>query len=376
MPKKQKSGLYRARIKIGVDPKGNDIYKYISGSTKTELDKRKKNVIEYYIEGTGLEADMMFGQYAHEWFTVRKAPYISASSKQSYRTALNKEILPVFGMRHLRSIRPIELQAFLNEYKGRSLTKITVLVSTLNGIFRSACADRILNRNPMEFIRKPAYAAPSEKRVLTQEERKTIEQICATHPRGAYLAAMYYLGVRPGEARGLQWQDFDWETNMVHIQRDIDYKDGCKAGSLKTKKSNRWIPVPDKLKSILRPLVGPSGDFCFPGEVSGGPLAKAVSERLWVDMMLSGGLVESVPKEHAARYANHDIRRKWKATINPHMLRHNYVTMCWENGFDVYTTMKLVGHTSIKTTMDIYNHLSDKQMEKVKVQLNGMFDQG
>ena len=38
MPKKQKSGLYRAKIKIGVGEDGRAIYKYLSAKTKKELD--------------------------------------------------------------------------------------------------------------------------------------------------------------------------------------------------------------------------------------------------------------------------------------------------------------------------------------------------
>ena len=47
--------------------------------------------------------------------------------------------------------------------------------------------------------------------------------------------------------------------------------------------------------------------------------------------------------------------------------------MCWEHGLDPYETMKLVGHTSITTTMDIYTHLSDAQMAKTAAKLDDMF---
>ncbi len=35
--------------------------------------------------------------------------------------------------------------------------------------------------------------------------------------------------------------------------------------------------------------------------------------------------------------------------------------------------MKLDGHSSIKTTMDVYTHLSDKQIEKAREQVSKMF---
>ena len=51
MPKKQKSGLYRTKIKIGVDAQGKDINKWVSGRTMAELETAKQEARAYYIEG-------------------------------------------------------------------------------------------------------------------------------------------------------------------------------------------------------------------------------------------------------------------------------------------------------------------------------------
>ena len=47
MPKKQKSGLYRTKIKIGVDAKGKDINKWVSGRTMAELEEAKREARAY-----------------------------------------------------------------------------------------------------------------------------------------------------------------------------------------------------------------------------------------------------------------------------------------------------------------------------------------
>ena len=372
MAKKQKSGLYRTKIKIGVDADGKDVLKYISAKTKRELEQRRQEVIDYYICGTGLAADRLFGEYAVEWYRVRKAPTVSPASRESYRTALNKEILPIFGDRNLRAIRPIELQEFMYNFAGCSQTKITIIYATLRGIFSSACQDRILQISPAAYLKKPSAKSAAEKRALTEDERSALELTCKADPNGAYLAVMYYLGVRPGEARGLQWGDFDWSASVVHIQRDIDYKAGASIGALKTVKSRRYIPIPDPLREILYPLRNSADAFLFCGEISSAPLAKTTAERIWVELMLAAGMVAPVA-DGENNYRKCDIRSRVKPIITPHTLRHNYITLCWESGIDPYTTMKLVGHTSIKTTMDIYTHLSELQMEKAKHQVKEMF---
>lgn len=371
MATKQKSGLYRTKIKIGVDANGKDVVKWISGKTKKELEDARREVIAHYIEGQANVSDRLFGEYAVEWFKTIKAPELSPSSLESYKTALNRDILPEFGERTLRAISATEVQQLVNRFAGMSATKIAVICATLQGIFESACADQVLQNNPMTHIRKPKATPPAEKHPLTNDERRKIEAVCAERTDALYLALMYYMGLRPGEARGLQWGDIDWAAGSVHIQRDIDYKDHGRVGSVKTRKSNRVIPLPDSLRAILGNVRGLPDRFIVCG-CKGGILAKTSAERLWVELMKACDMVK--PVETDTSYRPTDIRSKWEPIITPHAIRHNYATMCWENGIDPYTTMRLMGHSSIKTTMDIYTHLNDAQFQKMAEKIEGVFE--
>lgn len=363
---------YRSKVKIGDGPDGKPINKWIQGRTRAELQAAREAVIAKYITGEALNDDRLFGDYAADWYRVRKAPFISASSKQSYRTALNKDLFPILGNRKLRAITSMELQEIVNGFEGKSVTKITVIIATLRGVFGCALADRLVAVNPAEHLARPKPAAPAQKAALTPAQRDALVRTCADHPGGHYLALMYYLGCRPGEARGLMWKDIDWQAGLVHIQRDIDYKDGGKAGALKTAASNRHVPLPAPLRTILAPLRGLPDTYIAHGEKGADkPLSKASAERLWCSLMDAAGMTVAAPEDN--RYSEYDIRHTRTATITPHVLRHNYITMCWEHGFDPYETMKLVGHVSIKTTMDIYTHLSDAQMAKTAVRVDAMF---
>ena len=51
MPKKQKSGLYRTKVKVGTDQTGKPIVKWVSGKTQKELENAKREVISHYVEG-------------------------------------------------------------------------------------------------------------------------------------------------------------------------------------------------------------------------------------------------------------------------------------------------------------------------------------
>lgn len=369
MPKKQKSGLYRTKVKVGTDQEGKPIVKWVSGKTQKELEDAKREVIAHYIEGRAAVSDRLLGDYAVQWFNVVKAPGLSPSSLESYRTALNKDILPQLGERNLRAITATELQAFVNGYAGMSATKITVICAALSGLFDSACADGLIAQNPMDYVHKPKATPAAEKTILSDDQRRAVERVCASNPRALYLALMYYLGLRPGEARGLMWSDIDFDVRTIHVQRDIDYKAGGKVGQLKTPKSNRVIPLPDALSAVLSGFRGLPNTFIVQG-AKGGSLARVSAERLWCELMIACGLV--VPAA-SSNYRDGDPRAHWTPIITPHALRHNFASMCWESGIDAYTAMRLLGHSSIKTTMDIYTHLSDAQLHQIGGKIDAMF---
>lgn len=370
MPKKKNP--YRSKVKVGVDADGKPINKWIQGRTRAELAQAREAVIAKYITGEAPADDRLFGDYASEWYRVRKEPFISASSRESYRTALNKDLFPALGNRNLRAITSMELQTLVNGYAGRSKSKITDILATLRGVFRSALSDRIVDTDPTANLIRPRAKPTAEKLVLTPEQRATLEHVCSAHPDGHYLALLYYLGCRPGEARGLRWGDINWTTRQIRIERDIDYKTGGTPGALKNHASYRTVPVPQPLCDLLRPLRGlPDAYIVHAATGSDKPLPKSTADRMWTRLMVASGL--AIPAPTPNKFDKSDPRHDYRALISPHTLRHNYITMCWEHGLDPYETMKLVGHASIKTTMDIYTHLSDIQMTKTAAKLDAMF---
>ena len=372
MPKRKTP--YRSKVKIGVDQDGRPINKWIQGRTRGELQQARDAVIAKYITGEALADDRLFGDYAAEWYRVRKAPFVSASTRNNYRTALNRHLFPVFGDRNLRAIRPAELQEFINGYEGRSKSLVTGLIGTLRAVFSAAKQDRLVAMNPAEDLRRPKVAPAAERRALTEDERQRLRALFDTHAHGLYLAVMYYTGMRPGEVRGLQWGDFDWDANLIHVQRDVDYAAGGRAlvGELKTSASQRYVPIAAPLRGLLFPHRQHPTAFLFPGR-DGAPLAQVTARRMWLRLMVDAGLADPIPEDEHTAYGSGDIRGQYRARITPHTLRHNFITMCWEAGIDIMLTMKMVGHTDYETTRNIYTHLSRRHLDQAQQQINAMF---
>ena len=184
------------------------------------------------------------------------------------------------------------------------------------------------------------------------------------------------LGVTPGYLMGWDSSLFigegGLEKGLSEAAKIAEQAAGA-PGALKNKASDRYVPIPAPLRALLQPLRGLPDTYI--AHAQGGPdkpLSKSSADRLWLRLMSAAGMTVA-PPEGDDKYEPYDPRHKLRPLITPHALRHNYITMCWEHGLDPYETMKLVGHASITTTMNIYTHLSEAQMSKTAAKLDDMF---
>lgn len=161
------------------------------------------DVRQHYIDGQPLREDMPFYQYAEEWYKLKKEPFISDASRSAYHSCLYKHILPAFGLRHLRAISAGELQSFVNSFAGSSKSQITLAVGTIKAIFSGAYAEGIIERDPSVSLIRPKPKKKNERRALTARETEDILITIKRHEHGLFLAVLYYLGLRRGEALGL-----------------------------------------------------------------------------------------------------------------------------------------------------------------------------
>ena len=351
MPKKQKSGLYRTKVKIGVDANGKDINKWVSGSTKAELERAKQDVIRHYILGEITQKDTMFGEYVQKWFASKRNPRVGGATSENYRTMINVHILPFFGNRQFRAIGALDVQSWMDSFKDTSASKIDKLYMLIRAICRDAYVEGVIPRDISAGLLKPLPKKKDDRRALSIEETNGI--LSAIHSNdnqdGLLLAVLYYLGIRRGEALGLQWGDFDFRDQMVHIQRDIVYVRGkTTISDLKTDAADRYVIVPSVLRDMLLPHAGSDGELLFCSR-AGEPICQSSYKRMWLRLMASAKLLDA----------------EGKPLITAHWLRHTYATKLFYAGVDAVIAMWMLGHESYETTIDIYTHLRKGRFQKL-----------
>ncbi|MDL2235423.1 site-specific integrase [Christensenellaceae bacterium OttesenSCG-928-L17] len=336
---------YRAKITVGHDVDGKPIYKYASGRTRKELADNEKELKASYIGGEKIERDVTFERFAEDWFETYKKGRFSASTDQSYSGVIRKHLAPVLGSRQVRAITKMDLQKLLNSKTGLSCTTIGYIDNAIKQIFQAAFSQGIIDRDPSIGLSKPE-AEKLQRRALTEAEVAATLKVSETHPHGIMLAILYYTGIRRGEMLGLQWRDVDFKDEKISIRRDIDFKTG-KIGGLKSRKSQRDIPMPPELIATLEPIRGIGDTFVIQGR-DGNFMGNGAFAKAWKDLMCELCL------------ADKEIENKEGISVlTAHYYRHNYATILYDAGVDILAASKWLGHASINTTLDIYTHLSD-----------------
>ena len=102
--------------------------------------------------------------------------------------------------------------------------------------------------------------------------------------------------------------------------------------------SVRIIPLPDFLLNMLRPFAGSANSF----------------------VLASGNKEYTEPRMMQNKFKKY-LKEGHIAEANFHSLRHTFATRCIELGFDVKTLSEILGHSSVKITLDRYVHSSLEQ---------------
>lgn len=380
MPKKsntkRKDGRIAVQVYIGrVD--GKRKYKTVYGSTQKEADKKAEELKIKLNKGIDLtRSSDSFSQWADYWMSS-KILDIGNSQKLQYERCIAR-YNNAFGSESISEIKTYDIQlvinemAVFNENTGKPSSKklLSMMKYTAQQIFRYAINNRIIDYNPADAVSVPKNAPQESRRALTPEEREWI----SSTPHKAQIAAMImmYAGLRKGELIPLTWADINLNEGFIKINKAVEYiGEKPQIKSTKTKSGIRTVFIPDVLISFLRQHEK-NNVLVFPNS-KGNMHSKTTFQRWWDSFILEMDIQHC--KKYPQRTNKYDPRFHGSSlNITPHMLRHTFCTMMYENGVDVVTAKNQMGHADIKTTLEIYTHLSSdhakEQMKKMNISNN------
>lgn len=278
---------------------------------------------------------------------------LGEETRKTRRSLIDNHLKPGLGRWPIGKLTAEEIQRFVSEKKTTlapaTVEKIAVILSEA---LRLAVARGRLVRSPYVEIELPAAVKPAQ-RYLTEAEVWQLTEALSVRSRNrgategigryrifALLGA--YAGLRPGESLELQWSDLDLDRRSMLVR------------GTKTPGSRRTIRIPPLLVQALREHreAYPHLTQVVHNTAGRPPSLDGLRARQWKDAVAA-----SVGEP-----------------MTPHDLRHTHVGLLIAQGAHSKAIMDRLGHTSIRTTIDIYGHLIEGVEADVVDRLGGDWD--
>ena len=184
---------------------------------------------------------------------------------------------------------------------------------------------------------------------FTLDEARAFLAAAASHRLNARWVVGLSLGLRQGEALGLQWSDVNLDTGVLHVQRSLRRQPN---GSLalappKTTRSERSLPMPEPLVAALQAH--------FEQQKS----ERAALVESWEDQNFVFTTAVGTPIHPRNDYRAFQalLQRAQLRKVRLHDLRHTAASLLLAQGVPSRVVMEILGHSQISVTLNTYSHV-------------------
>ena len=193
-------------------------------------------------------------QFFNKKNTVRAISYANYAS--NYERYIRSEI----GFIRLADINAAHIQKLLNSLHEKGYMYKTVLQVRiiLVDMFEKAIASEFMTKNPAKGA-TVIKGRQKERRVLTVDEQATFLKVVAGNWYEPLFCLALLTGLRQGELCALTWDDIDFETKKLSVNKTLIYSKNIgeknasyKCNPPKTEKGNRTISLTDEAIAVLR----------------------------------------------------------------------------------------------------------------------------
>ena len=355
--RQRKNGRYEGRVQYEMDRYS------VYGDTITEV-KKKMTELKYKLEhGLYVEkSKVSLDSWYQTWMEEYKKNRVKIGTYISYKKYYQSIVKDRLGNKNLNDIRGEHIQRLYNDLvkEGYALSSIKVVAAILNGCFRQAERNGLIERNPVGLAELPRQTEKKTRQAMTKEQQSIFMEFVKESYLYHFFAVMLRTGMRRGEMQGLKYSDIDRKQNVIHVRITLKYIEGMGyiEDTPKTETSIRDIPLTAAMLEHIEAQhkywgfkVVKMNQYLFCNE-SGDPISR---ERI------QGEIDRTIKRIRAAGY---DFPR-----ITPHVFRHTFATRAIEAGMKPQVLKTILGHSSLAMTMDLYSHVlpdtKAEEMEKI-----------
>ncbi len=371
----RKDGRYEARALIsGIKIQ---LYNFNLKELKAEFEKRKEEAKQ------GVDkklSNITLDEWFEEWFTRYKIPKIKETSITPMKTKYRANFGRLIGNMKVTEIRNMDIQDVINtmQREGKATSSMRDALGRVRECLESAKNNRIISENPCFDITVPWENVTKKRRFLSQEEQNRFLQQVENNWYKEMFYIMFLTGMRIGEVGGLKWEDVDFKNKCININRSLScqYESGVKTVRLTTPKThNSYRKIPfmgeaeemflsqkkkqEKIKKELGKRYRSDGDFLDLVFVTsmGSPVFRHHAEKEVKKV------VKAINEQEAFDSVSEQREPHYFEDLYPHAIRHTFCSRCFQLNMNPKVVQKLMGHQHYSTTIDIYTHVMQDDID-------------
>lgn len=362
--RQRKDGRWEARVIVGKNELNNSVYHSIYGNSYEEVKKKKLEFLQNGMKTVSADNSSFhniktFDQLIHQWLQYKK-PYVKESTLSHYYFICSHYIIPNLGACPIEALNDDQINRCLtflqtngkaDHRSGLSPKSIIDIRTIILAVIKYA------EHNNMKIHLNGEIIIPtrtkSESKALTFAEQNRLEKYLLLHLNTYTMGILLdlYTGIRIGELCSLKWGNIDFNNWLLYVNKTIQritLTEHSSADSSKTKliitepktpDSKRVIPIALPLQKILTYFRSDDENYILTGT------------RRFIE-----------PRSYYARYQR--ILKKADISLSSfHTLRHTFATRCMEQKIDIKVLSEILGHSEVRTTLQLYVHpsLDDKR---------------
>lgn len=363
---KRKDKRWEGRLKIGLGCAGKPVFKSVYAHSYLECKQKLRLLSQNSAPMRFKRADcqLIFADECRQWLAEIK-PAVKVSTYALYHYIVEKYINAYLGEKKAVEVTKETTEHFIrmlreNGAKGGGKGLSVKTINNILTVLKSVCSfaeKKFAIENPLDQLR---FLKPEERDHQTlseQDWKKIAAHLAASADQTAAAVAIgMYTGMRIGELCALQKKDMDFDNGIIYVRRTIQrvqntgeaapFKTRLIVDKPKSAKSARTIPMPDILLDRLKTLcMGKKEDAFILGIDDKKPLEPRTLQYRFKSLLKTAGV----------------------QAIHFHALRHTFATKCIEKSMDIKSLSEILGHSSVKITLEKYVHSS---MDFKRMQMN------
>lgn len=322
---------------------------YLRGRSRSEVIQQAEDIRKTALSGS--DDTITVGEWLNHWFDS----YVSGlrtNTRMTYESLIRCHILPVLGAVPLCKLTADDIVSMLSDSSLAPKTR-QLIQNMFARSLKQALQARKIWRNVAQTV-PPIRIERQDHRVLSREELSAFLTVARKSKYWLAYLLIVSAGLRRGEALAMRWSDVALESGRITIRQTlVKTRRGLMTNPPKTKLSKRTIPLPDFATAALSDVPARSRHGLVIS-TSRGDLVDP--DLVWSDyrkLLRSAGL----PR------------------ITLHDLRHTHASLLLKSGVGLSDISRRLGHSTIRTTADIYAHEVPGEADIAATKMNEIISQ-